>query len=519
VSTARKRKKTLDSPQQGVLFGCDAPPVALSTTVYAASRLYYATNASNLRGILSSGLIRPRTGWPKYAPDFQEQTPGYIPLFHGGVPRSQFLERVTQHDQYDLPVILEISPASWALSDVLCLHRDGSREPHNVCHISPDAVLVLLRGVIPLASIARLHFRSETDRVRFTSDCAALANTRPDLLPSQDDIRTIPDIPAVEIPPTAKLPPVDADADRRLLRRIDSVGGVLAALTRVVHGGGYSLIRREFAEWHNSGNGAADTSPLPDDIAAIVSTWIRGTRTEDVTTIATVLLCTLDYLASPTASSGITADGLLSELTRHPWQAPDREKQALAERLEAIRATVVHDADTLLFGKRGSPVLRGLLLFLLDSDYRDKRRPPVGIVPDPQDLLIAEILRGALKGWSRLPVSLRGDTQAELAITRAMARLCNVMPGAIKLGLQAPTSEPDELVNVVRLLREIADMLAKATPAKTPRQLLTEASVQELDIRVRIGGSKRISTAAVTRLRKTVKNKTTDLLQVNLPGE
>lgn len=514
----KPNKKTRDNPQQASLFDSGPQPPVATTEPSAERRLFYVTNASNLRSILASGLIRPRHGWPKYAPDFQEHTPGYIPLFSGGVPHNQILAQVTKHDRNDLPVVIEFDAKSWVAPQVLCVYAADQIAAGDLTTVSKGVSMLLLRGVLPLADVRTIHFASPTAAKRFTSDCQALANTRGSLLAAKSDFATVPDLPVAPIPLTA-LPPVPSnDAPAAQMRRIDAVGGVLSALTRLLQGGGEPLIQTVFPEWPGTQRkGNAQVSALSDTVVAALAGWIQTNESQSNDTMCAVLCCTLDFLATPQVATGFSAETLLDALALHAQRVPEKERKLLLERLQFIRNTVTHDeTPSPFFERKGSPVLRGLLLFLLDPEYREDHALPRGCIADPQDLLMAEVMRGAMNGWSRVPVAMRGDPQAELAVGYAMARLVNRTSGTVRFEARS-FAWTDEGAALAAILREITAILSDKVSPKTLQQLVRGERADELDIRVKAKRIKGVSAPVVERDLKKKGKKATLTFTLTLP--
>lgn len=511
-------KMKREEPQQMMLLDGRSPLAGISSEPSLERRLFYVTNASNLRSILASGLIRPRQGWPKYVPDFQEQTPGYIPLFSGGVPHSQVVDQVTKHDRHDLPVIVEFDAKSWVAPQVLCVRVDGKVDAVEFTKAPKGARMLLLRGVIPLADARKVHFANASAVKRFSSDCQAFANTRVALLAVNDDVAVVPDVAPVAIA-LADLPPAASDAATGAqMRRIDAVGGILSALTRAPEGGGELVVRNVFPEWPGAQRkGSGPASALAEVLGATVTEWIQVQECQTSDTMCAVLCCALDFLAAPQASTGFSADALLDAISQHSQRVTEKDRKLLQERLQAIRNTVLHDeSPAAFFQRKGSPVLRGLLLFLLDSEYREDRVPPRGCIADPQDLLMAEVMRGALNGWSRVPVAMRGDPQAELAVGYAMARLANRVSGAIRFEARS-FAWTDEGSVLAAILREIAAILSDKVSPKALQQLVCGERAEELDVRVKTKRIKGVSAPVIERDLKKKGKKATLTFTLSLP--
>ncbi len=396
-------------------------------------QLFYVTNATNLRGILSSGLVRPKAGCPKYAVDFQESFSGCVPLFIDGAPLSQ-LEAVTRHDKHDFPVILEFVTQGWDGREMLVVDGQGRLTSESFQSISVSARAVLVQGVVPLADLKRMCFRRSEGLKRFSSDCRAMANTRPDIVPvcaSFDDIRDI----SITMPLKAKVSsPTPDQYGLPAMRRIDAAGGVLSALLRMQGKGGQRLLRRAFPEWTPEwDNDEETTGGLDRTLEDSVICWIENTRQTDAPPNAVILRIALDLLSAQPFATGFSPEGFLDALDASSRERLAEHHGVLQTRLNAIRASALQDQDpSRLFQETGSSVMRGILLLLLDDVYREERFLPVGCNAATPDLLVAEILRGALRGWTRVPVTLRGAPQAELAIGYAMARLSGGAPGSLQ---------------------------------------------------------------------------------------
>jgi len=428
---SRRPRKTRADPQQLRLFE-DAPPPAGAAPVTAAPRrLYYATNAGNLRGILAAGLIRPKEGWPKYAPDFQELTPGCIPFFVGGVPHGEIGECVTRHDRNDLPVVVEFDAETWSASGVLCVRADGRATRADLADLPGNVRMLLFRGVIPLWDARGLHFPVDAAARRFVSDCRIFSNTRADLLPIHADLSGVPDRPLPPIESTEPRRSQSSEGDlARQMRRLDSIGGILAAVARMSPEGDGPRHGRRGAGSVPSPRGAV----RKDAIEAVLDAWIDGRdcRTDD--SMSAVLKAALDFLSAPAAARGLVAERLLDAVDRPLLAAGPSRPGGLPDLLRSLRGVVLGDDSASGFFRRAeAPLPRGLLLFLLDPDYAGSHTPPSGCTPLHRDLFVAEVFRGALHGWSRVPVSLRGDPASELAAGYAMARCHNRMEGALRL--------------------------------------------------------------------------------------
>ncbi len=511
-------KKIRDNAQLPILFETQGPLTENAGEPLTTHGLFYVTNASNMRSILASGLIRPRQGWLKYAADFQDQTPGYIPLFYGGVPHSQVSDQVTKHDHHDLPVVIEFDASSWMGPDISCVRTDGARETMEFPKVPLGTQVLLLRGVIPLGDVRRVHFGSAAAAKRFSSDCQALSNTRASLLAMNDDFSVVPDISvAPEVLPSRGVPVDQADEGTlESMRRIDAVGGVLAALTRLQHAGGASVIHRVFPEWRKvQSEEISPTAPLSEELVLTLIRWIRAEKCQGDETMCVVLCCTLDFLATPQAATGVATESLLGTLEQHVQGIREKDRKPLLERLQTIRNCVIHDESPAPFlQKKGSPVLRGLLLFLLDSEYREDRALPRGCAAESQDLLMAEIMRGALNGWSRVPVIMRGPTQAEFAVGYAMARLVNRFPGS-----SISRSWVDDGATLAAILQEVIGIVSHATSSKTLREMVIDERAQELDVRIKSKRIKGVSQPVLERDMKKKGKKTTLTFTLSLPWE
>ncbi len=469
-------------------------------------RLFYATNATNLLGILGSGLVRPKSGWPKFTPDFQEAVPGYIPLFVGGAPLEQ-LDCVTRHDPNDLPVLIEFHAALWRGDRVLGLDAAGQPQSVSLPTIPAGVQVLLVQGAVPLADAGPVYFGSKEAATRFESYCFTMSNTRADLLMRVHSFSQVANIHFQ--PPVAPLIPEGADQANSMvaMRRADAMGGILAALLNATSNAGAAIIRRQFPQWRiPSAKRNVDAGNLAPEVVRVIESWIRDERRQTDDPEALLLSVTLDYLVKLQRGAGLAPEALLDHVAKQAAPTSAERQAALHERLQAIRASVLQDQDPGVVLAQGSPVLHGLLLFLLDSEYRDERVPPSGCNPTPDALLMADILRGALNGWSRLPTSLRGEPQAELAVGYAMARLANRLPGSVQFPERAFAWADDES-ELAAILAEVARALTEKIDLRGLRQIAHDRHAQRIEVQIKAGPGKRGATRKLVRTIKTTGRK------------
>jgi hypothetical protein len=507
----KKKKSRLQSSDDipGLLPG-EAPLVDVAARPAGEHRFFYVTNATNLHNILASGLIRPCRGWPKYVPDVQEQTPGYVPLFCGGVPRSQVTDQVTKHDRHDLPVIIEFNAASWPASQVLCATADGMVAPSADLPNASQAV-VLLCGVIPLADAARMYFATPAAAKRFSSDWQALSNGQGILLDMGDSFAPVPEVSPLTMPTIDPPTAASAKETKKQMRRIDAVGGILSALARMPQGGGGAVIVDSFPEWPTSQQmGGTPALSLPDEIVSTLRRWVQGEPQQADRAMPAALCRTLDFLAEPRAAMGIAPESLLDTLAQGVQCNSKTERERLSERLQSIRRAAVYgESASMFFQGEDSPVLRGLLLFLLDPGYLEDRTLPRGCSATPQDLLMAEVMRGGLNGWSTLPAAMRGNPHAELAVGYAMARLANrSIPGSVQFGPRA-FLWMDERAQLAAILQKIADIVGDKASPEDLQKMVSDEQAGGIDVRVKTMHIKGASAPVVHReLKRKGKNAT-----------
>ncbi len=483
------------------------------------SRLYYVTNVTNLLGILTSGVIRLKSGWPKYAPDFQEATPEYIPLFVGGAPIDQ-LDEVTRHDPNDLPIVIEFNADSWSGNDMLGLDADGRYQPVSLSALPAGTQVLLIKGAVPLADVCRVYFGSAEAVTRFDSYCFTLANTRGDMLAREDSFSGVVNM-TIELPPSDLIPAGEGEADYiAVMRRADAIGGILAALLRTSSDSGVSILSRMFPHWRIQSSKRNDGAEnLPTEIVSIIESWIQSERRETDDPMGMLCSATLDFLVSRPVGQGLSPESLLDYIVKKAVHIPEKQRAVLNDRLQSIRASVLEDQNPQEFLKKGSPVLHGLLLFLLDTEYSDGRSLPRGCAPSVDALLIAEVMRGVLNGWSRLPVPMRGDQQAELAVGYAMAQQINRLPGSISLPERTFEWIDDE-AELATILGEIVHVLTEKIDIAGLRHLINGKHVQGIELRIKAGPAKRGANREIVRAVKTTGKKTKKSvlhIMLNLP--
>lgn len=459
-------------------------------------RLFYATNSANMMGILSSGQIRNKAGWPQYARDFQEMTPGYIPLFADGIPHDSLRGAVTRHDENDFPVVVEFDPGTWGAS-VPSILKAGV--PGNAClpELAPELAVLLFKGMIPLADAKKLHFEDEKALKRFQCDCMSFANTRYDLIPADSQLGDIPNISLV-IPPEGIPSPGLSDIEiQKLARRADCIGGILAAISRKRIAVGGQILKDLLPEWSGCpSTGDSPPSSLPVPVYSVLKQWVSGQKHPVSDSQQTIMAGILDFLGDPKRISGISADELLSELARKSEEIPESQRALFNSRMRTLGdAVLAGRTPEKLFQQNVSALFRGLLLFLLEPEYHEDACVPLGRRPDTSDELVAEIFRGAYRGWSRVPVKMRGPIQSELAIGYAQARLANQhCPGSLQLKQRQFEWETVEQI-LADILREIARILTESPRCDHLKLLIAGQKAAGMEISIASGPQQRKKTA------------------------
>lgn len=495
----------------------EMPTVAPRSPSGVDRKLFYVTNGNNLRGILSSGLIRPRTGWPKYAADFQELFSGHVPLFCDGVP-FEMMESVTTYDRHDFPAILEIDAQGWGGAELLAVNKDGNVTKVSFDSLCGSACAILSKGVVPLADVTKVHFGQAEDAKRFASDCRAMANTRSDLTPVGHTFKGISDID-MALPSSEAVSPSGSDQyGIAAMRRIDAVGGVLSALLRMQSKGSHRLLRDVFLEWTPEWQDDEDTtSGLGRELRLAVTAWIEGNKPAGADPNAIILRLALDSLSSQPFVRGLSPEAFLDSLDTSAATELKEFHEVLRTRLATIRSSVLHDEDPAqLFQATGSCVMRGILLMLLDNAYREDRRLPIGCTPSAPDLLMAEVLRGALHGWTRVPITMRGAPKAELAVGYAMARLSGGGAGSFKFPVRS-FEWVDEEALFSRLLADILKGISDVQSRKRVQRYAAEQGAADMEIKINVKTKGKVKNPGIVRTVTDRKRGKKISLVLNLP--
>lgn len=257
---------------------------------------------------------------------------------------------------------------------------------------------------------------------------------------------------------------------------------------------------------------------LPDGLQSALAAWLLGVESPAFDTTGMLLRTLLSFLASPEHSVGVSVEHLLKYLGDTGSALPADQQSLFRERLMSIQDTVVQDkSPAALFKQKVSPVFRGLLLYLLDPEYRENRELPRGCAADENDLLIAEVLRGAARGWSRVPTSLRGYKHAELAIGHTTARLVNTASGRLQLRQRTFEWESVESV-MVAFLNEFVRILQAQAGVAGLNRLVTRQKASEIEIKIVCkGGRSSGSRVSVDRaIKGSKKKKLTMTMQIPL---
>jgi hypothetical protein len=278
------------------------------------------------------------------------------------------------------------------------------------------------------------------------------------------------------------------------------------------------VLQEVFPEWPRVQSAETGRAAiLPKQIGLVLTRWILQDESPLGDTMSAVFRRALDFLARPHAGTGYSAESLLEHVSGRSDEESAKDRELLLERLETIRQAVVNDEDpAALFQTTRSPVLRGLLLFLLDSEYRTDRALPRGCAADPQDSLVAEALRGALNGWSRVPVGMRGHPQAEVAVGYAMARIANRIEGSVPWRGRS-FKWVDEGAVTAEILEQLSRIVRDKVSSERLRILVDDCGAQELEIRIIVGRAKKSSALTMERALKRKGKKATITFTVILP--
>lgn len=403
---------------------------------------YLLTNRNNLLEILSTGTIKPLTGYQKYYRDSGTLCPQGIVLL-GRPPSAQLVEQWVEASNTQFPVVLTVD-------------LQGMRGPVRVVNgkmavaeveapVADDALAVVMGGVIPLKAVAEVHFRSESEFREYTvrqysnvpQDVVAMSVSP--LLFDGQDVNAEELAAAIEAACRTDGPVVTDD----LWTRADALGGALFMLAAVIREAPHlelemlqyclEALRIEIASLsepapaQDGGAGAHWIALLPQLLLGedADTRWSsperiaeRVQRSFDENNGAWLIVEAVTLLAAAVHVSQLQPDDQTQDETLEamhdsieaavPVLEAERADEALGrckELLAAVQAVGDLTLDVQEFPADESASMTGLLRFLLEpAPAAIIHLVKNGTVQPDESVAVAAVLSGALYGRSRMPL-------------------------------------------------------------------------------------------------------------------
>ncbi len=398
--------------------------------------LLIATNAENLKSIITSGLIRPKEGYTKYYKDLCEFSPGHIPIFTDKIPSGILSEC---QEEKDIHVVIISLKFSW--HDLLPSINGYVNEKGEPFKGPPAedtlAGVIFFNGVIPVSAIKSAYFRSKEEKEEFLAIRYLNFDHRMTSLQlklglfrqqhaylKKESIHFSCDDMEKQIPGNADY----LESDAR--------GGVISMLMQYLPPFQEAKVFIKSLVNNDSSSAIADFQALPENLK-IINNWIwrNPVSTDKIDNI--LLWHLLDLLAPLNCLNGITSSEFLddfqqriessNDFKQHPKYSYEKLMARFKNSLRLIEDTLgIGDPDQFFQNPEiTSGVLRGLLLFLLykndigefqkNNEYLKHRQIT------PADILFANILYAAWKGWKNIDENIRPKDK------KTIYSMCNFM--------------------------------------------------------------------------------------------
>lgn len=426
---------------------------------------FLLTNRFNLLEFLSSDLISPVEGLPKYYTDLLQLAPGRIPLLRAPFHES-LIDAVMEEDETAFPVALELGASVLGESDA------GAKEPADRLR-APT-------GVVPMSCVSAIHFRSqgeldehcarEYENIR--SDTPRLVVT-PELFVGGD----IPMSAAAEF--LGELPRSELSAEQ--LEEEDRVNGALCGLvtSATASVGGLKAV----------GSVLVGKKPQIGELPRwLTAPMIEGGPRDAGADGQLFEIAFTTFIGQDRSSAWRPLDVLAT--IEHELVNRGLSKKHTAEigkNLTPIRAILRNERDFKVFDPAsGLSSAKALLLVLLRPDLeRLLAWDQSDTGATPLERSAAAVLAGALRGRKRMPLSVRSPGLDRLLAGRTAIRLA----ARTIEHLNVPTPAPIDVTELVTdtgefqlTLRCGGDILVERhRPAPTVAECLAIADLNGVD--------------------------------------
>ena len=396
--------------------------------------LIYLTNQMNLQEILTTGLIKPKQGYPpdKYYRDVLEWSPAGIPLFLDRLPEKAVGLAIAEQD-FLTPVGLRIDGTRLAAKNLPAMDPQGRDLIMDWAPAGGEKPAVMVvKGVLPVCLVKDICFGSTGEKNRFLDESRQIANLAPELFRFKAHkglggrrVRSFPGFPGSWS--EADLGPNWTD-----YLETEARGGVWAALFKTQPG-----LPTNIALEDPSTHFPPD--PEENKLLSTALMWLeKSDRSPNRDPESKLLRSLLDYLAAKEYRPDPPGRGLIRVLETEAGKSRDAWRAVLLKAIPRIKRLIeIGDEPAEEFlEKNTSPVLGGLYLFYLRKNSRRLYRPGEEPLLKKEDLLAAQMLCGAWEGWTEL-IKTERTRELQNTVAYLMARGHNQRFG-LDISLEPP---------------------------------------------------------------------------------
>jgi hypothetical protein len=452
-------------------------------------KILYLTNDANAIEILTSGLLKPSEGYPKYYSDLLQSCPGKILVFFQSIPEG-FIKDVLMDDSDLKPVIFEIDPQKIQVKNAFYFLSNGDIVSAPFPYSDKiDPVAMAFSGAMPISVANYLIFNGKSDEKKFKSleygnvDCSSVKTKSNKSMFNQKSSK-------FELAIKNGLGERDVPKPE-LFRHAESRAGILHHIIHALEDNDSNRKKIKLLLESMSGSLNKNDPIFMSDEKWFhgLLIWIESKQTNvsgDVEYV--VLKSALDFLSDRDKSEGLSYEFMIDRIREeiNKYVDDDRLKMAMIERLDLIEKVMSFDGipPEEFLSKSKSTVLRGLMFFML---YRNLETMNLSLDKawpfSDSDLVMARIFIGAWEGWNGISVEERGTQDECKIITQYMAGWLNrQIPGVFEVIFDCKIPVPQKPLTLSQLFEKGRWTLAKENAATEMSRLL-EWNCMETSIR------------------------------------
>ena len=412
-----------------------------TASVTAPGAGYLVTNHLNLMYMLASGMVMPPAGFgEKYYADTLDCAPGWIPLFTGN-PWRQAIEHSLSGARHLRPCVVKLSLRNLS-GPVVTIDDDGVQERQFPREVGKP-VLLFVPAPLPTSAVEKIVFRAADERKACERDVEDYVNV------PWADFKMGTEKTRFGDNSGRQWPPAPAPKPRDIRLRPPQVAGGIMAMLRlmasrcadapagVTESLGVSACRLVF-------DPPASAAPeLSDTILADLTTWAATGRAPESSIAAPtegdqkavwrpLFWRAVERLADDQhpAGGGRATGALLDFLDAASATVPTGLQERVTRLRDDLESLTGLGTFTIseLFERYKTPLPRAMLLLFLRERCIELVEFESKALQD-EDWLAAAVLFGAREGWMSLPLGLRGDATASMAVAHRMAAMSHRMAG------------------------------------------------------------------------------------------